>query len=240
MRTIIWFAYFWGYLLALIPSLHRAERAEREGNTLLRDEIVNREVAKWAGRLLRLAGVKVTVKGLENIPTDEPVVFVSNHQGYFDIPVLLSCLDKPHGLVAKDAVEKLPYIRNWMRLLGCVFIDRSNARQSVSALNDAARWLREDGRSFIIFPEGTRNHGRELLDFKNGAFKIAFKAKAPLVPICIDGTYKAMEARHNFIGPAEVILTILPPIATANLTKEESKEVGSQIKSLIMSNILVR
>lgn len=233
MRTFIWFCYFWFALVALHPQMRRAQRAEREGNTALRDTIVDREVANWARQLLRLAGVRVTVTGRENIPTDQAVVYVCNHQGYFDIPVLLTHLDRPHGLVAKDAVKKLPLVRDWMQLLGCIFIDRNNARQSVTALGDAARWLREDGRSFIIFPEGTRNKGGELLEFKHGAFKIALKAGAAIVPICIDGTYRVMEARHNWIGPAAVRLTILPPVATCDLSREEGKAIGEKIKQQI-------
>lgn len=237
MRTLIWFAYFWLYLLLLIPKMRRAERAEREGDTELRDEIVELEVSRWAGRLLKLAGVRVTVSGLENIPVDRPVVFVANHQGYFDIPVLLTFLDKPHGLVAKDATEKIPLVRGWMRLLGCVFIDRSNARQSVGALGVAARRLHEENRSFIIFPEGTRGRGGSMREFKNGGFKIAFKAGAPIVPICIDGTYKAMEARHNFIGPADVRLTVLPLIETEGMTREDSKAIGERVREMVAKEL---
>lgn len=237
MRTLIWFLYFWSALLLLMPQMRRAQRAEREGNTALRDEIVNREVSGWARWLLRLAGVQITVTGRENIPTDEAVVFVSNHQGYFDIPLLLTQLDRPHGLVAKDAVKKLPLVRDWMQLLGCVFIDRNNARQSVTALGEAARSLREQGRSFIIFPEGTRNRGGELLEFKHGAFKIALKAGAPIVPVCIDGTYRVMEARHNWIGPAQVRLTILPPVVTRDLDREAGKRIGEEIREQIAAQL---
>ncbi|MEG0853332.1 MAG: lysophospholipid acyltransferase family protein [Angelakisella sp.] len=236
MRTIIWFAYFWAYLLCLIPSMRKAQKLETAGDTKGRDAILDREITKWAKRLMRLAGVTVTVEGQENI-SDEPVVFVSNHQGYFDIPLLLTYLDRPHGMVAKDAIEKMPLVRDWMRLLGCVFIDRSNARQSVTALGVAAKALTEEGRSFIIFPEGTRNRGGELLEFKNGAFKIAFKAGVPILPVCIDGTFRVMEAHGGWIKPAAVKLTILPPIPTSEMSREQTKLIGDRVRTLIADKI---
>lgn len=108
MRTIIWFIYFWGYLLAVLPKTHRMKKLTQAGKIEERDAIVTEAVQKWSRRLLKLAGVKVTVQGLENIP-EGAVVFVSNHQGLFDIPTLLGYLDRPHGLIAKKEAEKNPY-----------------------------------------------------------------------------------------------------------------------------------
>lgn len=236
MRTIIWFAYFWAYLLALIPPLRKAQRLEREGDDPGRYAILDREIPKWADRLMRLSGMTVIVEGRENIP-HTPCVFVSNHQGYFDIPLLLCHLDRPYGMVAKDAIEKLPLIRDWMRLLGCVFIDRSNPRQSVAALGVAAEGLTQQGRSFIIFPEGTRNRGGELLEFKNGAFRVALKSGVPIVPVCIDGSWRAMEAQGGWIKPAAVKLTILPPVATHGMSREQSKTIGAEVRELIAQRL---
>ena len=161
MRTIIWFIYFWGYLLFALPKMKRAQRLQAAGELDARDALVEPMIQKWARALLRLAGVQVELTGLENIP-EGPAVFVPNHQSYFDIPVLLAWLDRPYPLVSKQEVKKLPLIRQWMELLGCVFIDRDNARQSVSALGEAARTMVERKRSLIIFPEGTRSRGETI------------------------------------------------------------------------------
>ena len=203
MRTIIWFIYFWGYLLFALPKMKRAQRLQAAGELDARNALVEPMIQKWARALLRLAGVQVELTGLENIP-EGPAVFVPNHQSYFDIPVLLAWLDKPHPLVSKQEVKKIPLIRTWMELLDCVFIDRDNARQSVTALGTAAANMTQRGRSFIIFPEGTRSRGEEVGEFKNGGFRAALKAGVPVIPVVIDGTYKAMEANHMWIHPAEV------------------------------------
>ena len=146
MRTIIWFIYFWGYLLAVLPKTHRMKKLTQAGKIEERDAIVTEAVQKWSRRLLKLAGVKVTVQGLENIP-EGAVVFVSNHQGLFDIPTLLGYLDRPHGLIAKKEAEKIPMIRTWMRYLGCIFLDRENARSAMNSLREGTELLKKAIRS---------------------------------------------------------------------------------------------
>ncbi len=232
MRTIIWFIYFWGYLLLALPKMKKAQRLEAAGDLDARDALVEPKIQSWARSLLRLAGVTVEVSGLERIPQG-PVVFVPNHQSYFDIPVLLAWLEKPHPLVSKVEVKKIPLIRQWMELLGCIFIDRDNARQSVSALGEAAKTMVERQRSLIIFPEGTRSRGEQLGEFKSGGFRAALKAGVPVVPVVIDGTYRAMEANHMWIKPASVKVQVLEPIPTRGMTREESKQIGERVRGLI-------
>lgn len=121
MRTIIWFFYFWIILFRYFPVLYRIKKLDREGRGEERDQLMERSVSAWAHSLLRVAGVQVEVSGIENIPTG-PVVFVSNHQGNFDIPILLAHLDRPHGFVAKIETQKIPFIRSWMEIPAlCLF-----------------------------------------------------------------------------------------------------------------------
>lgn len=94
MRTIIWFLYFWLYLIVVLPEYWRVCRMEKRGETERHDRIVRKHVQNWAGRLLRLAGADITTTGRENIPAG-PVVFVANHQGYFDIPLMLTSWISP-------------------------------------------------------------------------------------------------------------------------------------------------
>ncbi|MEG1778845.1 MAG: lysophospholipid acyltransferase family protein [Oscillospiraceae bacterium] len=232
MRTIIWFIYFWFYLLKMIPKLKVADRLLAEGKMQEHRDLVKNEVNKWANSLLKLAGADVTITGKENIP-DEPVIFVSNHQGNFDVPLLLAHLDTAHSLLAKVELKKVPFINRWMEHLKCIFVDRQNPRQSVAAMNEAADLLKS-GQSVIIFPEGTRSRGETIGEFKSGSFKIAEKAKVPIVPIVMDGSYKLMENNKNFIRPAKVKIKILPPIKISELSKQEIRQLPEQIRELIV------
>ncbi len=232
LRTIIWFIYFWCYLAFSMPMLWKVRKLREKGEIAEHDRIVRDMVKTWATRLLKLAGAKITVTGLENIPKDRPVVFAANHQGYADIPLLLTQLDKPNPLIAKKELEKIPMLRSWMAELNCIFIDRDNARQAMDSLKRAGELLQE-GYSVSIFPEGTRNKGGELLEFKAGTIRLATRAKVPIVPCCIVGTQNMLEAKGYRITPAHLQLHILPAIETADLSREEIKALDVRLRDVI-------
>jgi len=234
MRTVVWFINFWVYLLRIFPDMLKANELSKTGQKIKLDALLDRVVRNWSQSMLNVAGVKVVVSGLENIPS-VPAVFISNHQGNFDIPILLANLDKPKGFVAKIELKKMPFISTWMRHLNCIFIDRKDARQSLTALSNSSEIL-EGGHSIIIFPEGTRSKGESLGEFKSGAFKMAFKTGAPLVPVSIDGSYKIMEQHGIWIRPGTVKLRILPPIQTEGMPKEKARAIGEEIKSMILKS----
>ena len=175
MRTIIWFIYFWVILICYCPFQWYAAYLERKGKIKQKEALVSKCVTAWAWSLLKLAGVRLTVSGKENIP-NETCIYVSNHQGNFDIPILLTCLDKPHALLAKKEIRKIPMVRTWMKLFGCIFIDRNNMRNAMTAINEAIEAVKQ-GKSMIIFPEGTRSKGGEMGQFKGGAFRVCEKSR---------------------------------------------------------------
>ena len=235
MRTIIWFLYFWLYLIVVLPEYWRVCRMEKRGETERHDRLVRKHVQNWAGRLLRLAGAEITTTGRENIP-EGPVVFVANHQGYFDIPLMLTQLDKPNPIVAKKEIMKLPMIRGWMEQLRCVFLDREDPRKSMESLKSAQELLGK-GYSVTIFPEGTRNSGGELGELKAGAIRVATRAHVPVVPVCIDGSYKLMKKGSLWIHPAKVKIRILPAISTEGMSREEIRALPEQLREQIGNGI---
>lgn len=232
IRTIIWMIYFCTYMVCTVPMLWKVRKLRKEGKTEEHDRIVLAMVDRWANRLMKLAGATFEVTGKENIP-EGPVVFAANHQGYADIPLLLTQLDKPHPIIAKKELEKVPLMSDWMKELNCIFIDRENARQAMDSLKRANELLSE-GYSVCIFPEGTRNKGGEIKDFKGGTIRLATRAKVPIVPCCIEGTYNMLEANKGFtITPAKLQLHILPAIETADLSRDEIKELDERLRSII-------
>lgn len=193
----------------------------------------------WARFLLNVAGVRVKVKGTENIPEGETVLFVSNHQGNFDIPVLLGSLPKPIGFLAKVELAKIPVIHSWMNKLGCVFINRADLRQSVKAVQKCVEVLK-GGQSVVIFPEGTRARGSQMGEFKKGSLRLVEKAGVPIVPVTVNGTYRAMEANDDRITPADVEVAVSPPIYFDRLSKEEQADINSIVRDAIASKLLSR
>lgn len=223
---------FFLYLFAYMPKLRAVKKIEREGRIAERDEIVNEGVHDWARFVVSLSGGTVEVRGEENVPTDTAVVFIGNHQGNFDIPILLGYLAKPKAFISKIEILKIPMLNQWMKLMQCTFIDRKSPRQSVKAMMEAVESVKK-GYSLVIFPEGTRSRGKPVGEFKAGSFKLALKAGVPIVPVTIDGSWRLFEEAGMKKG--HVVVTVHPPIPTANLTREESELIPSKVREVIVS-----
>ena len=183
---------------------------------------------------MKTAGAKINIIGLENVPKDETLLFVSNHQSNFDIPLLLSCIDVPKGFIAKKELENWPFISTWMKYINCIFMDRDNLRKSAEAIVDGIKIL-NSGYSMVVFPEGTRSKGKPIGEFKGGSFKLATKSKCTIVPITINGTYKLMESNKNLVKSADIELVIHPPIETSKLNKDELETLPETVHSIISS-----
>lgn len=238
IRTLAMFLYLFGYMIIHYGVLLRGEKALAAGDLDTVQSIVNEHIPHWSRTILKITGVTLTVDGLERIPQGTPCVFVANHRSYYDIPLLLAGLEAPHGILAKEELEKIPLLNRWMKLLGCVFVQRDDIRASVRALNDATAIV-EGGRSFVIFPEGTRYKGEEggVGEFKNGAFRIAVKTGAPVVPVAMSGARGLFESNGNRCTPGRVHIQILPPIQTAGMSKAEQKQLPDAVRQSILAQL---
>lgn len=235
IRTFFWFAGMALSLILLSPwaLYYRFKLKHLPGEPI--DPGVERIAKKWGECMLAAAGIKVRVEGSRNIP-EETALFVGNHQGNFDIPVILCKLGPLKSIVAKVETSRIPGIRLWMTHFDCIFMDRKNPRQSLEALNRAQELL-EQGRSVIIFPEGTRSRGPEMLEFKAGALRCALKARVPIVPFAIDGSWRAMEANQGLMKPAEVSLHILPRISTEDMPRAQTRSVSQEVQQIIQDEL---
>lgn len=238
LRTLVTYIYIFGYMLVHYGVMRRAERALEAGDTDAVAAVVNKHVPLWCRRILALAGVTVTVEGQENIPAGRTCVFVANHRSYFDIPLMLAYLDAPHGVLAKQELSRIPLLNRWMKLLGCVYVVRDDVRASMRALGDATDIV-SGGQSFIIFPEGTRYKGEEggIGEFKNGAFRIALKTGAPVVPVAITGARAIYEGHHHIMNPTHVTVRILPPVETAAMSRAEQKQLPEATRQAILAKL---
>ena len=118
-RTIAMFLYLFGYMIVHYGTLRRGERALAAGDTETVEQLVDRHIPRWSRGILKVTGVTLTVEGLENIPKEGPCVFVGNHRSYYDIPLLLASLDKPHGILAKEELEKIPLLNRCTAACSC-------------------------------------------------------------------------------------------------------------------------
>lgn len=139
---------------------------------------------QWAPGILWICGVRMKVYGLENLDHTQPYVFVANHQSYLDIPYLFRATPMNLYFIAKKELKKIPFLGWYMMATGMIFIDRSNRAKSIASLEKSAT-LVHDGKSVLLFPEGTRSKGGYLSAFKKGPFMLASKADVPIAPVGI-------------------------------------------------------
>ncbi len=165
----------------------------------------------WGKLVLLLAGIRMEVSGFDYIPENGKFCIVANHQSYFDIPVLLVLFPYTLHFVAKKELLKIPFIRTWMLLMGCSFIDRKNRREAFDVYNREIEKI-YSGRTLILFPEGTRGEDETIGRFKPLALRRFMEAGVPLLPVTIQGTYHCYESSGNIQGGA-VDLQIHPVIS---------------------------
>lgn len=237
IRTIFFYP---TVVLPLIFSLlfsFRVDSLNKKGKTKKADMLSYKVTSLWTKVVMKAAGAKITITGLDNIPKDTTLLVMSNHQSYFDIPLLMSTLPFPKGFIAKKELGKWPVIRVWMKRIRCVFMDRDNMRKSAEAIVDGIKILKS-GHSMVIFPEGTRSKGGPTNEFKSGSFKLATKSLVPILPVTINGTYNLREVnKKRRIKSASVHLIIHKPIYTANLSKEELIALPKRVEKVIIGGI---
>ncbi len=182
-----------------------------------------------------LAGVKLTVNGLENVPDDKPVLYIANHRSFFDILVTYPLCKLPTSYVAKDEVKHIPFFGIWGTLMRVLFFDRHNAKASVKMILDGISRLKDD-TSIFIFPEGTRNKNKEqkpVLEFHDGSFKMAAKSGAPVIPVAISHSVDVWEAHSPWVHSAKVSVTYGTPIYIKDLDRDAQKNIGAYMKNII-------
>jgi 1-acyl-sn-glycerol-3-phosphate acyltransferase len=234
LRTIFWFLGFGLYLMGSLCRFVIFKFISRFKGKVEAEAYAHKVASKWAKFCIKTMSAKIEIVGMENLPEGN-CLFVGNHQGYLDIPLLLASFDKKLGFIAKKELEKAPILSQWMKALHCIFMDRDNPREAIKSITEGIDYLNQ-GYSLAIFPEGTRSKGGAVGEFKKGSLKLGLKSKVPIVPLTIIGSYKVFEEK-NRIRPAKVKLIIHKPIYAENLSKIEQNNLSENIRAVI-SNAL--
>jgi 1-acyl-sn-glycerol-3-phosphate acyltransferase len=197
---------------------------------VLRNEKLTWRFAKSQARALtKVLGVRVKVRGLENVPSG-PCVFVSNHRSHFDIAAILGFVPGINRFTAKKELFREPVLGLVMSTMGMVPVDREHPEKAIERL----RRLRNDGHSLVFFPEGTRSREGVLAPFKKGAFVTAIELGLPIVPIACRGSDAIMPAGgYLTILPGEMELQVLEPVATQGLSYEQRDALAAQTRAKI-------
>ena len=184
---------------------------------------------------MKLLRIRVHVSGIEKIPKDTKVLFVSNHRSNFDPIITWYILKKwKIAFVSKPSNFKIPFFGRIIRKCCFMPIDRENPRNAIVTINKAAKLLKKQEVSIGIYPEGTRSKNGQLLPFHNGVFKIAQKAEAAIVVLCVTGTEKI--SKRTPFRRTDVYLDVLETFSAQGIKETKTEMIGTAIRRQIEIN----
>jgi 1-acyl-sn-glycerol-3-phosphate acyltransferase len=195
-------------------------------------------IALWGGRQwLRLSGMRVRVRGLEQLDPRRTYIFTANHRSYLDTATLFCHLQRRIGLFAKKELLKVPILGFGMGFVNIMAIDRSNRERALQTVRAATERIRS-GVSFGVFAEGTRALPGQLLPFKKGAFYMAIETGASIVPVAMKNTDVLMGKGTGVAQAGTIEMVILPPIETNGLsTDEDVKRLSETVRERVAEEL---
>jgi len=229
IRTLLVYAVIVLYLLILGPPLLLWSAITGNTDALYSVGIFGAKTA------LLMAGVSIIVKGSEKIPAGTAAVYMPNHQSNCDPPAVAAILP-PVLIMAKKEFFRVPILGTGMRMRGFIPVDRSNRERAFAAVEQAVAALKT-GRSFLVFPEGTRSRTGRLQPFKKGVFVMAIEAGAPIVPISVSGAGRIMVPGDFRIRPGPVRITIHDPVPTAGCSIEDRSKIAARVRQSVIEGL---
>ena len=207
IRNLVFFSLLWTSLMLSILLFIPVGLIYLLAGSVAARNFAGRCTHIWGKFVVFISGVRLILEGKENLSDTPPVVILSNHQSYMDIPIFMSIYPFPLSFTAKKELMKVPLINLWIRLLGCDLIDRKRPRS-------VFRKVREDlgqgsSSTRLFFPEGTRSRGPETGTINRGFMRMVTAAEVPVQPVRIEGSYRLYEEKGR-IFPGEVIVSLFP------------------------------
>ena len=184
---------------------------------------------------VRSGNIDLQVYGKENIPQENGFLMCGNHQGMFDVVALVSAYEGPLAAVFKKELSNVPFLKQIIACSKSFSMDREDVRQSLTVIQAVTKELKE-GRSYLIFPEGTRSkNGNQMADFHGGSFRCATKSKCTILPVALIDCFKVLDQKGS--APVTVQLHYLNPIPYEEYAGMKPAEVAALVKQRIQERI---
>ncbi|MDR3217614.1 MAG: 1-acyl-sn-glycerol-3-phosphate acyltransferase [Dysgonamonadaceae bacterium] len=186
----------------------------------------------WSKSTCMLTLCPVKVSGREKLDKKQSYIFISNHQGAYDIFLIYGYIGQSIKWVMKKSLRKIPFVGKACESAGFIFVDSSSPKAAAQTIRDAEEKLK-NGASIAIFPEGSRTRTGKMGKFKKGAYQMAIDLKLPIVPITINGSYEVLPIGSYRIHPHKMELIIHDPIPTAQFSFTSIREAAVKIGELV-------
>ena len=181
-----------------------------------------------------LIGLNLVVRDEHHLWENRPAVFVFNHQSKVDVVILAKLLRRDIAGVGKKEIKAMPLIGRTLELAGTIFIDRDNSASAIEAMKPLVDAMRNQGKSVVISPEGTRSITPKLAPFKKGAFHLAIQAGVPVVPIVIHNAGDVAPKGDFVFRSATVEVDVLPPVDTRNWSSDTIEEHMAEVRDMFL------
>lgn len=193
----------------------------------------------WSRLIVRILLLPVKVEGRENLDKNQSYVFVSNHQGAFDIFLIYGFLNRNFKWMMKYQLGEIPLVGYACRCCHFIFVDRRGPKR-IKATYDKAREILREGMSVVVFPEGSRTFTGHMGKFRRGAFMLADEVELPVVPLTINGSFNVMPRTRDmkWVIWHPLKLTIHKPIPHTGKGEDYQKEVMKQAYDVIESSLV--
>lgn len=225
-RTVV--AFVVAFLVTGVAATVVSVLAWRNPTSQWVEKIIN----GWSKTILGVAGVRLSVDGLENVEPDRSYVMVSNHQSAFDIPAEFLALPIPLRFLAKKELFGIPVFGTALRAIGIVEVDRQAGAAVHKQINAHSAEVIKRGHSILVFAEGTRYQDGAMRAFKRGAFSIAIESGLPILPVMVHGGHLAWPPRRPIYG-GPMHVSVAKPIDTEGLVHKDVADLRDQTWEVI-------
>lgn len=180
-------------------------------------------------------GMKVIHENEETMANHEACVVVANHQSNWDLFIVGSIVPKRMVSLGKKSLKWVPFFGQVYWLGGNILVDRGNRKKAMEAMETTKKALTTKDTSIWFFAEGTRNHGKNMLPFKKGAFVTAVNAGVPIIPVCTSSYLDGFSL--NRINNGTAYVRVLDPIETKDLTLDDVDQLMLDTHLAMMGGI---
>ena len=226
-------------LLVCLAVLLITEKCTDPEGVFESDDPYIRGIIRWyAPAVFRLLGCRIETSGTEKLPADGRFLLVSNHLADLDPGIFFTVFPNDQlSFIAKKEVQDMPIVGRIMRRILCQFVDRENDREALKTILRCISILKEDKANVAVFPEGKKSTDRYLLHrFRPGVFKMAQKAKVPIVVCTLSGTQHILPNAKKF-RPTQVRLNLVEVIPAGELVGITTVDIAHRVHALMAADL---
>lgn len=231
-KTLVYWIFMARFFLFMFLNFKRLERFKNNNDREKFNKLFHKGNSIYCDAVFKSSKSNFEVIGREKIDLNETYLLVSNHLSIVDIASVVKAFPKEVVFAAKKELSNIILFSKWLKLIGCIFLDRENARNAIKEINRGIEVLK-NGTSMCVFPEGTRGDGKTIGDFKKGSFKLALKSNVKILPTVLVGTRNVYEDNNRRMRKGDIKVIFLDPLDPSKMSNDEIGNLNIDVRKMI-------